>query len=508
MSPELGALLPLGIAVVVYVAVVVALGLVASRGSSRSPEEYFLAGRGLGSLVLFMALFGTNCTTFVLVGIPGQSWQHGVAVFGLNAAVVALGIPLSFWAIGSPARAMARRLGALTPAELFRLRFRRPSVGWLLVAAFTVYTVPYMVQAVIGAGLTFEQASEGRVSQAWAGAGVLFVAVLYTGLGGMRATAWTNVFQGALFLGFMVVAFFAMAGSLGGFEQAIAPLARDHPELLVRTDDWLFAPAKWSSWGIVISLTVIGFPHMFARLLAARSDRSLKLVCRTYPLALALLWVPAVMIGVWGRGAFPELERPDAIFQAMAQAHLPEWMSTISFLAVLAAVMSTLDAQILTLSSMMTRDVLASGPQEREALSTDDERRAAAQRKQVTAGRLFSLTVAVVVFVLSLVWSRESVFDLSRKAFEGYTTLVPCLFLGVRWKRFTWQGAWASILVGTGLLGLGWAAPEALSLWGFLPVFWAFWGALLSGVLASLASSAPEAAELERCFGSKAARGG
>ena len=125
-----------------YFLVLAVLGLVASRHSARSPEEYFLAGRGLGRAVLFMALFGTNCTTFVLLAIPATAWQHGVGIFGLNAAVVALGVPLTFLWIGLPARAQAARLGAVTPAELYAKKLGSRAVGLLLFLAFTLYTIP------------------------------------------------------------------------------------------------------------------------------------------------------------------------------------------------------------------------------------------------------------------------------------------------------------------------------------------------------------------------------
>ena len=125
-----------------YAALVLLVGLLASRRRSETPEDYFLAGRSLGTLVLFMALFGTNCTAFVLVGIPGQAYHDGIGIFGVNAPIVALGIPLTFWVIGGPARAMAQRLGALTPAELYAKRFGRPFVGWLFFAVFTLYTLP------------------------------------------------------------------------------------------------------------------------------------------------------------------------------------------------------------------------------------------------------------------------------------------------------------------------------------------------------------------------------
>ena len=97
------------ILVVSYVILVVVVGALARRRSARSPEEYFLAGRSLSTVALFMALFGTNCTAFVLVGVPGQAYHDGIGVFGLNAPIVALGIPLSFWAIGVPGRTSGRQ---------------------------------------------------------------------------------------------------------------------------------------------------------------------------------------------------------------------------------------------------------------------------------------------------------------------------------------------------------------------------------------------------------------
>ena len=111
----------------VYLVAVLAVGAWATRRAARSPSEYFLAGSSLGTVVLFMALFGTNCTAFVLVGVPGRAYHDGVGVFSVNAPIVALGIPLTFWAIGSPARRMARRSAAMAagPARARPRRRRR-----------------------------------------------------------------------------------------------------------------------------------------------------------------------------------------------------------------------------------------------------------------------------------------------------------------------------------------------------------------------------------------------
>ncbi len=461
----------LAIAAGVYIVVVLVLGFLATRRASRSPEEYFLAGRTLGPVVLFMALFGTNNTSFVLVGIPGLAYALGIGVFGLNAPIVALGIPLAFWAVGSPARRLAKRYNAMTPAELYARHLGSPAVGYALFLLFVVYTIPYMTQAVKSAGLILSGASAGAIPEWGAALGVVVVALLYTSLGGMRATAWTNVFQGAVFMVFMVAAFFLMAHSLGGLGPAMAQVEDLGPRLLQLGTGGLFAPRAWASWGLVIALTVVVFPHMLVRLMAASDERAMKQVCRLYPLAMLLLWVPAVMIGVWGAAAFPGLDNPDTIFQRMTEAHLPTALGSLAFLAVLAAVMSTLDAQILTLGSMVVRDVIK-------------PLRGASMVSEVWAARLFSIAIGAVVFVLAISWN-ESIFGISRKAFEGYLTIFPTLLLGVRWSKFTGAGALASLAAANLVLILGWLGYWPL--FGFLPPFWALVAGFAVGIGVSLA---------------------
>ena len=456
------------LAAAIYVGVVLVLGFIATRRASKSPTEYFLAGRALGPVVLFMALFGTNNTSFVLVGIPGLSYNLGLGVFGLNAPVVALGIPLTFWAIGAPAWRWARKLDALTPAELYAKRLGSPAVGFLLFFLFTLYTIPYMTQGVKSAALILADSSGGALSMVTAAIGVVVVALVYTSLGGMRATAWTNVFQGLVFMVFMGACFFLMSDSLGGLAAAMEQV---DPAKLVVGSGGLFAPKAWASWGLVIALSVIVFPHMLVRLMSARDERTLQTVCRYYPIALALLWIPAVLIGVWGSAAFPDLENSDQIFQRMTAHHLPPALGALGFLAVLSAVMSTLDAQILTLGSMVMRDVLE--PLRKRRLPAGTE---------VWLGRVFSLGVGATVLILAITWN-ESIFGISRKAFEGYLTLFPTLLLGVRWSRFTAGGALASMVVGNLVLVLGWTGM--LPLFGFLPPFWA----LVAGFAAAIGVS-------------------
>lgn len=485
----MSSLAAIGLVVAAYLAVTLVIGAVAYRRTSGTPEDYFLGGRAARTFVLFMALFGTNVTPFVLLGIPGLAYHQGVAVFGLNAAIVGLGIPLTFFLIGEPARRAARRLGAITPAELYAERFGSPAVGLALFAAFFLYTLPYMVTAVIGAGLTAEVLTEGNLSFGASSALILGITIAYTALGGMRATMWTNVFQGATFLGFMVAAFFLIADRLGGLGAAATAVQTRAPHLFEKTTAGAFAPGPWASWALAISLTVIAFPHMLVRVFAARDATALKNVCRLYPFVLVILWLPAVLFGVWGAAEIAGLQgkASDAIFPLLVARHLGPVLQGMALAGVLAAVMSTLDAQLLTLSSMLTRDVL------RRLLP------GLTPAREVVAARLFTLALSAAVFVLVLA-RPASLFDIAAFSFSGYVTLTPTLLLGVRWRRFTAAGAIASIVAGNLALGLAFAGVLPAP-FGVLPVAWGLVAAIAGALVGTALSRPPPAHVVTRALG-------
>jgi solute:Na+ symporter, SSS family len=471
-----------------YLAVVAVIGAAAWRRTGTDAEDYFLGGRTARTVVLFMALFGTNVTPFVLMGIPGLAYHHGVGVFGLNAAIVALGIPWTFYAIGWPAWKAAHRLGAITPAELFAERLASPAVGMVLFLAFTAYTLPYLVTSVLGVGLAVGTLTHDAVSLPVAAALILVVTLAYTALGGMKATMWTNVFQGSLFLGFMVVAFFAIAEGLGGLGAATAAVQRAAPALLTKGDRPMFAAGAWASWGLAISLTVIAFPHMLVRIFAARDATALKNSCRLYPLALVLLWLPAVMFGVWGAAAVPGLEgrESDRIFPLLVQAHTGAVMQGLCLAGVLAAVMSTLDAQLLTLGSMLGRDVIR---RLRPSLP---------ERTEVAVCRGFLVVLAVATYG-AVLWRPASIFDIAAFSFSGYVMLVPTMLGALHWRRLTAGGAIASILVGNAVLLLAMAQPSPPL--GLLPVAWGLLAATAALLVGSWLGRPPAPAVVERALG-------
>jgi SSS family solute:Na+ symporter len=471
--------------ILAYFVIVLIIGALAYRETSSTAEDYFLGNRAAKSVVLFMALFGTNVTPFVLMGIPGLAYHHGIAVFGLNAAIIVLGIPLTFWVIGYPAWAIAKRLRVITPVELYARRFDSRWFGWLMFAVFFAYTVPYMVTGVAGVGIAFDVLSEGTIGFEAAAAGILVITLVYTSLGGMKATMWTNVFQGAVFLGFSLLAFVLISDELGGLSALMSRVQENSPQLLERPTRGPFAPGAWASWALAISLTVIAFPHMLVRVFAAADADALKNACRYYPAAMVLLWIPAVLFGIWGTLEHPGLQgrASDAVFPLLVLDHLGPLLQGVALAGILAAVMSTLDAQMLTLSSMLTRDVLPPS---------------IGERHPVRLARMFLLVLAGVTFWI-VIQQPASIFTLASASFSGYVTVVPTLLLGLHWRRFTVWGATASLVLGNLVLLLSFA--EVIPLLGLLPVAWGLAAAIIGAVVGSLLSEPTAPDVLDRFYG-------
>lgn len=278
----------------VYLLVLLVIGWWSYRKTLPTPEDFFMAGRAFGPVVLIFAVYATNMTAFYMLGTPGNAYRQGIGTYGYIAFASALVIPAMFYFIGYRAWLIGKRYGYMTPSELFGARYESPAVALVLFVLLVFYTVPYIVTSVIGAGLALESLTQ--IPYLWGAVGVLLITVLYTVFGGMRGTAWTSVFQGLVFIVIGLLAFVMIANALGGFEAITQRVYAERPELLQRSGN--FDPKDWFSFLFVAPLAVIAFPHVFMRVLTGKSQRTLKALTVVYPLLFLVTWPPVI----WGVG--------------------------------------------------------------------------------------------------------------------------------------------------------------------------------------------------------------
>ena len=477
--------------ILAYLALVLAVGLLSHRLFRRTGEDYFLASRSIGPLLLLLSLFGTHMTAFAILGSSGEAYRRGIGVYGLMASSSALVAPCVFFFVGTRLWSLGKRHGLMTQVQYFRRRYDSEAVGLVLFAVLTALLIPYLLIGVLGGGLTLSQITGGQ-APTWLGSLLVCLVVLaYVSYGGLRGTAWANALQTLVFMGLGAVAFAVIVGRLGGVGAVIERLGQSQPQLLVRGEG--MPPLQMLSYTL-IPLSAGMFPHLFMHWLTARSAETFRLPVVLYPLCIAVVWVPSVLLGLAGRVDFPGLEGAAAngVLVMLIERHAPGILAGLLGAGVFAAIMSSLDSQILSLGTLFTQDILRRYGRGGEL----DE------AQQIFWGRVFVVGIVVVVFALSLVASPR-IFGLAVWSFSGFAALFPLVLAALFWRRSTAAGVLAAVGTAAVLWVYFFVRGELNLGGGLMPVVVLFGAVCVVLVGVSLLTRPPRAPVVEDFFGTE-----
>ena len=359
-------------------------------------------------------------------------------------------------------------------------------------------------------GVEADQVAQPRINRGtsggvppWLGSLVICLIVLgYVFFGGMRGTAWANAFQTVFFMVLGCVTFYVIATKLGGqtaFLDNLRTIAAEiTPDKATRSG---FGYLEWSAF-LLIPLSVAMFPHVFQHWLTARSANSFKLPVVMHPLFVLLVWAPCVLIGVWATTSLMPQAPPlpklpngavnaNAILPFMVNTMTNDWLAGLLAAGILAAIMSSLDSQFLSIGTMFNNDIVTHYGGGKKF----------SDRQQVWITRLFVVLIVAATYVLSIQGYR-SVFSMATWCFTGYAALFPLVFMAIYWRGLTAAGAMAGIVAmacSWGYFfwdaGFGSSPPTALPL-GVIVLGTA---AVIAGV--STVTRPPDSATLDEFFG-------
>lgn len=449
------------IVLAIYLLISLILGLSSWRQREDTPTAFFLADRNIGPIVLFFTLIATNFSAFLFLGFSGAGYRIGLSYYA-NISVGTAFVALSIYLIGNRAWELAKRHNLITPAELIEVCLGSRALKLLFLAVMVIFTVPYLALQPIGAGYLLENLTDGQIPYFVGATGLTLIIVLYVSTGGMRSVALTDVLQGALTIAFLLLAVAAIAQDLGGFTAANQATAERWPELFSRQGAGeFFTKPKWFSYLVLWMLSVPMFPQMFSRFYIPKSNQALKISAILYPWITALLFICPVLIGAWGHLSFPDLQgkAADQILPLMLSQHVSAWMGSLVMVAAIAAFMSTLDSQLLALSSMLTRDIYIPYCRPQASLT-----------EQTWVGRGLTLLLALIGLALAYQPS-DTIAAIAQQAFTGLVVLYPTTLAALYGRNVSPAYCIASILTGEALL-VGFQSgfiPPGWSL-GFLPV--------------------------------------
>ncbi len=439
-------------AVISYFLIIMFVGFFCRRFARQTAEDFFLGGRNLGPFLLFFTMAATNFSAFTIFGFSGAGYRSGYAFYPIMAFGTGF-MAVSFCFIGKKVYELGKEHGYISPAELIGQHYQSRFLQILVFVVMVIFTIPYIAIQPISAGYTLE--SLLGIPYFWGGTLVMGIIVLYVFMGGFRGVVWTDVVQGGMMMGLMVAALILVAEPYGGIIIANETVYKKFPELFSRPGgNNVFPLSIWFSYMLLWLLCDPMFPQLFQRFFAAKTRRALDLTMLAYPAITAFLFLLPVTIGVIGRNSFPNLsgKEADRIITLLLAQYADNWLGALILTAGLAALMSTLDSQLLTLSSMFTRDIFPDRYYE---------------KKQNWLGKLFVIILAVIGLIIAY-RPPATILIIATETFTGLTVLFPAVLGGLYWPAATARGAIISILVGEALVVAYFF--KLLPSFGFLPV--------------------------------------
>ncbi|MEM1442236.1 MAG: sodium:solute symporter family protein [Verrucomicrobiota bacterium] len=431
-----------------YLLSLIGIGWLGGRASEeKSLRDFYLGGRGVGFLVLWLTLFATQYSGNTIIGFTGKSAQVGFA--WLTAVQFMIAIVVSYALFAPQLHRLAKRHEFITPSDYLKHRFGSRCLNLLGTVIMVAALGNFFLAQLTAMGRAVEGLSSLDPVKAFAYGviGLATIILIYESLGGFRAVAWTDVIQGTvLAVGFaiLLVIIFTQMGSPA---ETTRKLLEHSPEKALPPEG--IELRKWVNFILLFGFGAALYPQAIQRVYAAKSSNALKrgLAAMAFmPLCATLV---AVLVGVSVAAHFPEqlvgAKTDTALTVMLREVQSQGWFGNalvvVIFAAILGAIMSTGDSALLSISSMLTRDIYQThvAPE-------------ATQKSLTRVGKLISL-----VLVFSLTWltihlnsleEEITLVQLLGMKFDMLIQLAPAFMIGIHWKGMRTWPTFAGMAVG------------------------------------------------------------
>jgi len=443
----------------VYFLILLGIGLVASR-NTHSVKDFYVAGKSLGYWVSALSSRATGESGWLLLGLTGMGWAVGVNAFWVLLGQM-MGESISWMYVARPFKRATDKYGSITIPDYLESRFndKKHILRWISTVVILFMVTAYLAAQLTATGKAFRDFL-GTSFSTGAILGILIV-LFYTTIGGFRAVAWSDLFQGTLMLlGLLLVPTVAIY-KVGGVGEMIHQLGNVQPQMLKA-----FGANGLTQAGI---LTAIGFmgpglgylgsPQLYSRMIAVKNEQKLVPGAVVAVFFTMLTSGGAILAGMAGRILFPEIPDQETIFPLLANSLFPIGLSAILIAVVLAAVMSTADSLLILAVSSVARDVY------QKILKPD-----AKQKQVVRLSRILTIIIALFALAVSLMEIRL-VFWFVLFAWAGLSSaFCPVIILSLFWKGMTLKGAIAGMISGF-LTAIIWKLTLGHLLYEMIPAF-------------------------------------
>lgn len=410
------------------------VGLVSSRQSKETSEDFFVQGRAMGSVAVFFTVAATWWSAFAFLGSNATFYTSGPVYMTALAWNLFFGF-MYYW-VGKRVWFLGKRFNYLTPSDLMGDFYNSEPLRILVALATLVFTVPYLQIQLTGGAYLIEVAS-GGVIPFWVAALLFyFIIIVYVWVGGIRAIAWTDIIYGALLFFGMMFAGYYISGHVGGplamFDQ-LRETSSSH--LTMPGPDGNMGYGMWISLFTVVSIGAFMGPQIWLRMYSVKSGRLFNLMPFLLGIA-AFAYFGSVLTGYTGVLLEPGLENADRVLPVMLMDYAPFLLASTIMAAGAAAAMSTANSQIHAVSTIVTMDIY------QRYMKPD-----ASQARIVRIGRLSLVGFSMVAYILALTVPGLLV-TIGIAALAGTAQLIVPTLGAITWRRAHPMAAFWGLLSG------------------------------------------------------------
>ncbi|HED7353861.1 TPA: sodium/proline symporter PutP [Campylobacter coli] len=428
---------PIAIMFVAYAALMLYIGFYFYR-QNKNTEDYFLGGRSLGPIVSALSAGASDMSGWLLMGLPGALYASGL-IESYIAIGLSIGALLNWSFVAKRLRIYTSVIAnSITIPDYFETRFDDDKHILRIVCAIVIliFFTFYVSSGLVGGAKLFEATFGIRYEYALTTGTLIIVA--YTFLGGYKAVCWTDLLQGLLMMGALIVVPAVMLYHLGGFGEAMAVIEEIKPNALSMGEGiGALSIVSALAWG----LGYFGQPHILVRFMSIRSTKDIPAATFVGISWMVISLIGACFIGLLGIAYVHKfeltLQDPEKIFIVMSQLLFNPWIAGILLSAILAAIMSTASSQLLVSSSTIAEDFY------KRIFNKE-----ASNKTVMNLGRIGVLLVALVAFVISTD-KESSVLSIVAYAWAGFgASFGSVMLFSLFWSRMTRIGAILGMITG------------------------------------------------------------
>lgn len=381
------------VAFIFYLLIILGIGIYAYR-STKNFDDYILGGRKMGSFVTAMSAGASDMSGWLLLGLPGA-----IFVAGLSEAWIAVGLTvgayLNYRIVAGRLRVFTEKYNnSLTLPDFFAERFPKQEKKLKIISSAVIlffFTI-YCASGVVAGAKLFQSLLGLDYQQAlWLGA---LATITYTFIGGYLAVSWSDTIQASLMIFALLLAPVIVLLNLG-WDEITSALAMKSVETGIPYSNWLY---NVSGIGVISALSwglgYFGQPHILVRFMAADSVPALNQARRIGITWMILCLAGACAVGYFGLAYFEAkkltLANPEAVFIEVSKMIFNPWIVGVVLSGILAAIMSTLSAQLLMCSAVLTEDFYRGFI-----------RKNASSKELVWFGRFMVLAIAIIAIIIA-----------------------------------------------------------------------------------------------------------